>query len=98
MSKKIEIRIETMSKQPIFKPGQSTALQFGDELLNGNIHWRNTLLEVLRYTDDNLFDIANTLKCSVNALMVILNHNDSSFINFKQGARLLTLHDKVKPE
>lgn len=82
-----------MTNKPTFKPGNSTSLKFGNEILNGNIHWRNTLLELLRYSDYNLSEIAELLECTVNALLLVLNYNDSSMLGFKQGARLLTLHD-----
>lgn len=82
-----------MSKKPIFKPGNSTRLNFGDEVLNDNIHWRNTLLELLRYSDYSLDNIADLIQCSLGALLLVINHNDSSLLNFKQGARLLTMHE-----
>ena len=81
-----------MSKTPIFKPGNSTSLKFGDEVLNGSIHWRNTLLELLRYSDYSLNNIMDLIDCSLNALLLVINRNDSSLLTFKQGARLLTMH------
>lgn len=84
-----------MTNKPIFKPGNSTSCKLGDEVLNANIHWRNTLLELLRYSDYTLGNIAEKLVCSVSALLLVLNYNDSSLLNFKQGARLLTMHDKA---
>lgn len=81
------------NKKPEFKPGDTTMLQFGKEILNGNVEWRNALLELLRYSDDTLESVMSVLECSQEALLLILNSGDSSLLDFKQGARLLMLHD-----
>ncbi|MBY0378642.1 MAG: hypothetical protein K2Q33_08795 [Gammaproteobacteria bacterium] len=83
-------------KKPEFKPGKSAALLFGNELLNGNIQWRNSLLEVMRYSDYNFDDVSELLQCSNDALLLIVNQNDPSLLGFKQGARLVTLHEIAK--
>lgn len=87
-----------MFKKPAFKPGKSAALKFGNEILNGNVNWRNSLLELLLYSDYTLDHIMTALSCSQEALLLIINYSDASLLDFKQGARLLMMHDKVKPE
>lgn len=88
--------MDEINNKPEFKPGKSVALQFGDEILNGNIHWRNSLLEVMRYGDYALDEVSQLLQCPSEALLLIITHNDPSLLDFKQGARLVTLNEKAK--
>lgn len=83
--------------KPEFKPGNTVALQFGHEILNGNIDWRGVLKEILEHSDYTIEDIATKLAASAPAVYGLLS-DDTSGLGFKQGAQLLGLHFQVMPE
>ncbi len=85
-----------MSDKPEFKPGNTVALQFGKELLNGNVNWRNTLTDILRYSNYSIMEIAEVLEASADAVQALTN-DDPRGLSFKQGARLLSMREILKP-
>ena len=84
----------TLTPKPEFKPGNSVTLQFGNELLNGKVEWKKTVLEILEHTDYTLETIAKKLEVSVSAVEAVAMHDDTSGLNFKQGARLVGIHER----
>jgi Zn-dependent oligopeptidase len=73
-----------MSQQPIFKPGNSVTLQFGNEVLNDNVDWRAATLALLGHPNFSVSSLARKLEVSDEAIIALLD-NDPSHLNFKQG-------------
>jgi len=84
----------TPTSHPEFKPGNSVTLQFGNELLNGKVNWKQTLEEILSHSHYTLADIADKLQAPPSAVEAVLR-NDTSGLNFKQGARLVGIHELI---
>ena len=81
--------------KPEFKPGSSVTLQFGNELLNGKVEWKKTVLEILEHTDYTIEMLAAKLEVPVSAVQAVAKHDDTSGLNFKQGARLVGIHERM---
>ncbi len=82
------------SKKPPFKPGDKPYCFLGNELLNGNIDWKQTLIEVIYHGPHGFSRLADILEVSTQALTWLYLHGDFSCLTFKKGARLNTLHDR----
>jgi hypothetical protein len=83
------------ANRPEFKPGNKPYLEFGNEILNNNIPWSEVLNEVYIKTGMTKSQLAARLESTINCLDSIVNGNDCP-LTFKQGARLLAIHDSYK--
>lgn len=83
----------TPNKRPVFKPGDTPYLYFGDEILNNNIPWSAVLTKVMQKSDLNISQIAGKLETSINRVKGIIDGNNCP-LTFEQGARLLALEEQ----
>ena len=81
------------SVQLEFKPGDTPWLEYGGEVLNGNVNWVETIKAVLSqgYTESSL---AQQLELTLSHIEAILK-GDISVLNFKRGARLLAIEETI---
>jgi DNA-directed RNA polymerase subunit H (RpoH/RPB5) len=87
--------IVQVTEQPEFKPGNTPYTQFGNQTLNANIHWHLIVEEILaHYTQEQLVDEAGIKPAS---LPKILKQNYRR-LNFKTGAKLLSIHSQLYPQ
>ncbi len=86
----------TINNKPEFKPGNTPYLQFGNELLNGDVNWQITLMELLLYTDYTIATLAVCLEVDEVVLVNLMRDADEVGFGFKTGARMLTMHEVAK--
>lgn len=91
----IEIKHQQTIKAE-FKPGDKPYLIFGNEILNNNIPWSEVLRALVTKTELTVEEIASRLSTTVEILNKLLATGECA-LGFKQGARLLTIHDKYFP-
>lgn len=90
IQKKTVSRIAEEKNPPSFKPGNTPHLQYGKEVLNANVPWSDVLNEIC-LSGMALTEIASRLEVSVSMLRAVATQHYEN-LNFKTGARLLTLH------
>jgi lambda repressor-like predicted transcriptional regulator len=85
---------EAITQRPVeFKPGNKPYLVFGNEVLNNNMPWHDILTELLATSGMSLSELSVRLETTVSTLCNVVNGNECP-LTFKQGARLLTLHER----
>ena len=82
----------TPTIKPDFKPGNKPYLVFGNEVLNNNIPWSEVLNDLVSKAELAIADIAARLETTREVLENLLKTGECG-LGFKQGARLLTIHD-----
>ena len=87
----------TLVNQPEseFKPGNTPHLYYGKSVLNANVPWAKIVQQIVvqGYTPQT---IAKQLEVDTNLVKAVAK-NDTSRLNFKTGARLLSLHATLYP-
>ena len=81
---------------PEFKPGDTPYLQFGDEWLNWGVSWNEIIRAILKH-GYSLSQLADEAQSTVFILTRVLKC-DFSTLNFRTGARLLSVHSAICPE
>ena len=77
-----------------FKPGNDPSYQLGNEVLNGQINWLNTMQEVLGSRKFTINSLSQYLEVKTEVVKKVLE-NDLSCLNFKTGAKLLGVHESL---
>ena len=75
---------------PDFKPGNTPHLQYGNEVLNANVPWNEVISDLCSH-GLSMAEIAIQLDVELSSIQAVAAKN-YSHLNFKAGARLLTLH------
>ncbi len=84
---------EAVKKQPEFNSDVATPYcQLGDEVLNANINWLQTVSQILATGAYTLTTLSREIGITKSVLLAILE-NDVSLLNFRTGAKLITIHD-----
>ncbi len=68
--------------------------QLGDEVLNANVPWLSVLFEVLNSGRFTLTSLCGEIGADKEIFIRLLD-SDVSLLNFKTGARLLSLHESI---
>tara|TARA_R110000868_G_scaffold410505_2_gene698757 strand:+ start:8070 stop:8366 length:297 start_codon:yes stop_codon:yes gene_type:complete len=89
--------LNDLPQQPNFKPGQTAHTQLGDETLNANVPWADVINDILTSGQYSLDSLATKIQTTAANVMPLLD-NDASPLDFKTGAKLLSVHCIVKPE
>ena len=93
-------RIETLlvvsKNPPEFKPGKTPWLQYGKEILNGNTDWVKKTNDILN-AGYGCKSLARRMDLSEAEIQKVSN-GDISPLDFKLGARLLTIEEEVFPD
>lgn len=84
-----------ISKSP-FKPGDESSYRYKGEWFNAKIDWRLTLKDLVKigYTIDEI--ISHTGVTTEQLRKVVFESCDT--LTFKQGATILSLHEKYFPK
>ncbi len=68
--------------------------QLGNEVLNANVPWLSVLFEVLSSGRFTLTSLCGEISADKDVFIRLLD-SDVSLLNFKIGARLLSLHESI---
>lgn len=79
-----------------FKPGDEPHCKFGNQVLNANVPWDEVVAE-LRAKKCSIAEIAEYAECDISVIFSVLKQ-DYSCLNFRTGARLITLHHRFYAE
>jgi hypothetical protein len=79
-----------------FKPGDKSYTQFGSETLNANVPWCEVLQEIL-IKGYSIGQLAKEVETTEQNLFNVLQENYQS-LNFRTGARILSIHYRLHPE
>lgn len=79
---------------PPFKPGSTTYCFLGNELLNGQVDWQQTVIDIIVHSGLSIQHIAGQLCICVDQLKRLVCYGDFCCLDFKRGARLMTLHER----
>ncbi len=86
---------ELTKPHPEFNSDVSTPhCQLGDEVLNANVPWLSVLFEVLNSARFTLTSLCGEIGADKDVFIRLLD-SDVSLLNFKIGARLLSLHESI---
>ena len=83
-------------QQPEFKPGNTPHTQYGDEVLNANVPWDHIVIEILT-RDYTIAALAEEIESTTSVLNKVLQKNFSA-LNFRTGARILSVHCRLFSE
>jgi hypothetical protein len=87
-------KMKAFKKVP-FTPGEQPSCQLGHETLNGRVNCRTTLQEIISSKQFTLSTLSYSLLIEITVLEKILK-NDLSALNFKTGAKLLSIYDSLQ--
>ena len=82
--------VKMKSKQPDFKPGDKPYTKFGNDVLNKDVAWHELVSELMR-KKQSITSIATYADCSIQTMNDLLSQKFRG-LNFRSGARLITLH------
>ena len=75
---------------PAFKPGSTPHMQYGNEMINANVPWNEVISDLCSH-GLSMVEIATRLDVDFSVIQAVAAKNYSR-LNFKAGARLLTMH------
>jgi hypothetical protein len=69
--------------------------KWGNETLNGNIEWLKVLNQIIKVKKVTLENLSQSLAVKPIVLKKIIEGNDTSGLDFRTGAKLLALQDRL---
>ena len=75
---------------PVFKPGNTPHMKYGNEMINANVPWNEVISDLCSY-GVTMAEIAAHLEVELSVVQAAVKQNYTG-LSFKMGARLLAMH------
>jgi hypothetical protein len=83
--------IHNKKQSPALSLCKTPEYRLNNEVLNGNISWKNVVEEILNASDFSLSDLASDIGMDISVLENIMRGNAITGLSFKGGAKLLRI-------